>query len=69
MQATLYQPFRSATPLSQTGLGPEALRPSIIASLPFANDGGYTVFYELIMVQSLTLLIDNSPEKLYKALN
>ena len=56
MKATLYQPFRSATPLSQTGLGPEALRPSITAGLPCANDSGCTVFSRLIMVKSLASL-------------
>jgi hypothetical protein len=36
--------FRPATPLSQTRLGPEALRLSITADLPFSNE---EVFIEL----------------------
>jgi hypothetical protein len=64
IQATLYQPFRSVTPLSRIGSGPEALRPSITAGMPFANDGGCAVVYERILLKGLALLIDYSSEKL-----
>jgi len=33
--------FRSATPLSHAGVGPEALRPGITTGLPWTNDGSY----------------------------
>jgi hypothetical protein len=61
---TLYQPFRSATPLSQIGSGPEALRPSITAGMPFANDGGYNFAHERVLLKGLALLIDHSFEEL-----
>src|SRR5262249_18127339 len=33
--------LRSATPLSRSGAGPEALRPGITAGLPWTNDGSH----------------------------
>jgi hypothetical protein len=49
--------FRPATPLSQIGIGPEALRPSITAGLPFSNEADFLSFHRWKFLSQLLFLL------------
>jgi hypothetical protein len=50
--------FRSAAPLSQGALGPEALRPSITTGLPFSNEWfGFELFKQIASLLSPLLIV------------
>ena len=54
-------------PAIPNGFGTGGFAPSITAGLPFANDCGCTVFYELVMVKSLAYL-STTPLRSFKNL-